>query len=321
MFMPVEDLSGMIAADSRRSTREKLKHFLEVSGLKAHHIESAIGEKKGTAVEQYLAHGADDRQIEERLCALLGFDAEWPPEPTRNLQSVFEVCDRARTKGRMVAIGGRAGYGKSTALALYARVHGCIYYCYDEVSNNRDVLRALGYLAGSQALSSVTMGEILRRIVALVHRTRRPIIIDQADTLPFKSIEALRSIHDQTGVGIILAGLPDRLPARLQKRNEKEHAEQVQSRINAKVTLPPPCREDVELICARFGIRAQKSIDFVFQRAKVGGYRYVFMLCDDARDIAKSNSSSTVNFTHVKDAAVYLVAPPDSKDIGSEAVA
>lgn len=307
MIPTTDNVEQLVAQDNKRDIREKLCYFLEKTNLKPSHIESAIGESAGRRIETWIKTGEDKRELAPRVAQLLGFDTDWPPEPTDNLQAVFDLCAYATKKGRIVACGGRAGYGKSTALALYARTQGAIYYCYDEVSGNKDVLRSLAYLAGAQALSSLRVGELLRSITVLLQRNPRTIIIDQADTLKFQTLEAIRSIHDQTGVGVVLAGLPDRLTRRLSRRNAYEHAEQIQSRVAAKITLPAPSRDDVELICSRFGIRAQTSVDFVFSRAAVGGYRHVRMLCEDAREVAIANGTRSVSYAHVQKAAEYLI--------------
>jgi DNA transposition AAA+ family ATPase len=309
MLFAQEDIGAVVRRDGERDLRDSLRHFLRTTKMTPNDISIAMGyvQAKVKALVDFLG-GADlDAETAGRLAELLGYKDDWRPQPTANLRAVFEMCRHVARRGRIGAISGRAGYGKTEALRLYARTQGAVYYAYDEVSGPRTIIRELCRLAGVHNFENQTVGEFLRRLIEEMRRKPRTLLIDQADTLPFKALEAVRAVHDQTDCPVILAGIEGRLMARLMRRNARENAEQIFSRITAHIVLPPPSVEDVETICAAFGIRAARSIAFVHKRAAVGGYRAVRTLCEDAQDVAAVNESKAISFEHIQKASEYLI--------------
>jgi len=71
----------------------------------------------------------------------------------------------------------------------------------------------------------------------------RLLMIDEAEHLPYGTLEYVRRIHDKTGIGIILCGLP-----RLEKniKGYKESYLQLSSRIQLVTRLKHLTEEDVE---------------------------------------------------------------------------
>ena len=78
---------------------------------------------------------------------------------------------------------------------------------------------------------SATIEEIVRRVMAVPVRTQL-IVVDDAHTLAFGSLDALRYIHDQTAVGMVLVGIPS-LARHLSSKSEEY--EQIASRVAGRV--------------------------------------------------------------------------------------
>ncbi len=301
------NVAKILEQDADRSMRQRLAHFMKRTGLSAERTATACGYKTEFEVRNWLS-GKDDPDVEARVARLLGFDdADREPIATANMQAIFDLCRYAERRRRMVGMEGRSGYGKSTGLRLFARTSGAIYYEYDEVSGPRIVLRELCRLAGLHNYFTLPAGDMLHRLMGALRANPRLVIIDQADTLPFKALEAVRAIHDTTGAPIVLSGIDGRLYQRLTRRNMREDAAQVFSRISAYLRLKAPTRDDVETAAARYGIKAARSIDYLHERAAIPGMRTVVMLCEDARDVAEVNGSRTVGFDHLQKAATYLL--------------
>lgn len=310
MLFAQEDIGAVVAKDAGRDLRDSLRHFMKTTRMTPNDVSIAMGyiQHRTKQLVEFL-NGADalDGETTDRLAELLGYRSGFKPQPTANLRAVFEMCRHVAKRGRIGAISGRAGYGKTEALRLFARTQGAIYFGYDEVSGPRTVIRELCRLAGVHNFENQTVGEFLRRLIEEMRRRPRTLLIDQADTLPFKALEAVRAVHDQTDCPVILAGIEGRLMGRLMRRNARENAEQIFSRIAAHIVLPPPSIEDVEAICSTFGIKAARSVAFIHKRAAVGGYRSVRALCEDAADVAAVNGAKAPAFEHIQKAAEYLI--------------
>ena len=50
--------------------------------------------------------------------------------------------------------------------------------------------------------------ELLEAVINKLQDSGRLIIIDEAELLPYRALEVIRRIHDKTGIGIVLAGMP-----------------------------------------------------------------------------------------------------------------
>lgn len=296
----------ILEQDAGRTMRQRLVHFMKRTRLSTERTAIACGYKTEFEVRAWL-NGKEDADCEGRVADLLGFDDEHDPIATSNVQAIFDLCRYADRRGRIVGMEGRAGYGKSTALRLFARTYGAIYYEYDEVSGPRIVLRELCRLAGLHNYFTLPAGDMLHRLMGVLRANRRLIIVDQADTLPFKALEAIRAIHDTTAAPVVLSGIDGRMRKRLERRNLREDAAQIYSRVSAFLTLNPPTREDIETIAAAHGIKGARAIDYIHRRAAIVGLRSVITLCEDAKDVAEVNSSRTVGLEHLQKAAEYLL--------------
>ncbi len=306
---PMDDVNRQIEKDGSRDLRGRLAHYFKQTGMVPLDLAIAIGGRQELvpSITGFMDGKPTDDELVDRLSALLGHDPHWQPDPVANLRMVFEMCRHVAKRGRVGAISGRAGYAKTSSLKTYARIHGAAYYAYDEVSGPRIVIRELCRLTGAHGFAVKNMGDMLHVLIEHLRRRPRTLLIDQADTLPFKALEAIRAIHDATGCPLILAGLEGRLMGRLLRRNERENAEQIFSRITAHITLPVPTVEDVQMIAGHYGIKAARSIEFIHRRAAVGGYRTIRTLCEDAADVAANNGTKIPAFEHVKLAASYLI--------------
>lgn len=149
----------------------------------------------------------------------------------KKIQQVARLCHIERDMG--VATGD-AGVGKT---------RGCKYYS----AKNKDVIlvRAhVGYttkaLMGKihEEVGLSGHGSVFDMFNGVVERLRdsgRLIIVDEAENLPYKAHELLRSIYDHAGIGILLCGMP-RLISIL--RGNKGEYKQLYSRIGVHARIP-----------------------------------------------------------------------------------
>lgn len=311
MHGSAEAVAKIVSAEERLDRRGMLREFMRRSGLSTQGLATACGIYNDEFLKRWLdGDRAMDAEYTPMIERFLGLDGDWMPIAFDNLQMVWNLCRHAERRGRWEAVQGRSGYGKTTALKLFARTTGAIYYEYDEVSGARDVVKNLCRRAGVTNIKSASLGEMHAKLVQTMRQRRRTIIIDQADTLPFRAVEAVRAVFDQVGCPMIFGGLEPRLRDRLERRNVHENAEQLQRRITSLLTLPPPTPDDIKAICDRFGVHGQRAIAFVHKRAVIGGYGTAKTLCEDALDVQDENKKRGNQVTMLEclmKAATYLV--------------
>lgn len=140
-------------------------------------------------------------------------EAEAPKDsvPTWVAQTMRSVAIQADKRGMMAAIVAPAGCGKTKVLrALTEEMRGVYLYCTDDMTP-RGFLQSLAMACGCPHYGTRTA--LLRAIVEKLKGTKRIIFLDEAHQLAGKAIGAVRSVHDQAGVPIVMAGTADILQA------------------------------------------------------------------------------------------------------------
>ena len=52
------------------------------------------------------------------------------------------------------------------------------------------------------------MHELSEACIAALRDSGRLLMVDEAENLPYRALETLRRIHDKSGIGLVLAGMP-----------------------------------------------------------------------------------------------------------------
>lgn len=170
--------------------------------------------------------------------------AEFVQTPTAS--RVLEICGLAHDMSDIYLVIGEAGLGKTMALKEYAaRKSNVTLMEVDPTFTAKVMLQELCALLGITAARN--SHAMMTAIIDKLKGTDRLIIVDEAELLSYKPLEILRRIHDKTGVGIVLAGMP-RLRANL--RGARGEYKQLYSRIglalDIKNRLPAA---DINMFC------------------------------------------------------------------------
>jgi len=168
---------------------------------------------------------------------------------TRQAKKFVEAYTFCHQYGRMAAVLGGSGFGKSRTIAeLVARDRSLI------------VIRAWGQLGASGVVQdlceAIRVSErglqraLMKRIKARLCPGGRPVgrclIIDDAHTLRFAALDALRYIYDETSIGLLLVGIH---ALRRHLVGISEETEQLASRVSGRIwELPEVSERDVEKI-------------------------------------------------------------------------
>lgn len=139
--------------------------------------------------------------------------------PTLAARRGMEVMQFAHIEGEINVIYGSAGLGKTQMLKEYERRNSsAILIEVDPSCTPKVLLRKIAEAIGANARG--VNNELLDSIVNKLKGSERLLMIDEAELLSTRSLEFIRRIHDLTGVGVVLAGMP-RLLINLKGKNNE----------------------------------------------------------------------------------------------------
>jgi len=303
-------------ATADRDPRRALQKFADALNLDASAVAFALGLRgspNNMAVE--LRRWLDGNSISPEKAESYALRAqrllqlgESVIKPTRNLAIVHEACEHAARRNVIVGISSRAGYGKTVGLETYRRIRGAVYYAHDKASSTKDAMIQISLASGLGRNMQVSIGKLRRALVNHLREIGRPLlIIDEADTIQFRTLEVLRGICDELRCGMAMAGVEGYMERLLTEKQYGRRPEQLLSRVVAIVKLLDPDDEEIQMIADDYGVRGAREIDFIRQWALVtGGYRRARMLLEDSQEIAADIGAKKINLAVLKRAAQYL---------------
>lgn len=196
---------------------------------------------------------------------------------TKSSKLVTDALSYAKAMGKMACIYGGPGVGKTCALRHFRRLESPVWLATMNAAITT-VVPALEHVAEAVGLPDPTGGarRIHQAICRQIANLGGILVIDEAQHLRTGAIEAIRSLHDETGVAIALVG-NENVYAAITGGSRQAHFAQIFSRIGMRVPLTRPKVEDVRaLVGTRWGVKDDDVID---ELAKVathpGGLRLV----------------------------------------------
>lgn len=119
---------------------------------------------------------------------------------------IFEVGRLCHTNGEIGICYGEAGLGKTLAIKEYSKAYlDSVLIETDPGYTTKSLLTELHKRLGlsGKGCAYNLMDEVIRKL----QNSGRLLVVDEAENLPYKALEASRRIHDKTGVGILLIGM------------------------------------------------------------------------------------------------------------------
>lgn len=224
------------------------------SGLTAGQVSPWLQEKyKGDsrAVEDKLRQWLEARERKAALIHTLPMAPPWMETPiARRIVSVLAYSQMA---GDIGCIYGGAGLGKSITLKAYADSNPNVW-----VVEMTTITCAPGSaLEEIAAVVGVGGGAgrpvmLQRGLIKKLRDTGGLLVIDEAQHLRTAALEAIRAIHDATGIGLVLCG-NDSVYARLTGGGQREATfAQLFSRLGKRLRLTRPSKGDVEQVAGHY---------------------------------------------------------------------
>jgi hypothetical protein len=202
--------------------------------------------------EEKLSKWLKSREQRQQQQPLLASPPKWFPSPTAS--KITHTCRYAQIAGDMAIIYGGAGLGKTTALRRYAEENPSVWVI-EMTRSHSKLLGALERIAAAVGLKGLARepAKVQDRIHDRVSGTNGLLVIDEAQHLDNEALEAIRAIHDATGIGIVLAG-NEVLYTRITGGRREMGFAQLFSRIGKRLRLSRPSKEDVASLAEAWGI-------------------------------------------------------------------
>ncbi|HHF8231103.1 TPA: AAA family ATPase [Klebsiella pneumoniae] len=198
------------------SIHAELNDLMTRKGYSQTQVARAIG-KSAAVINQYLQgkYAGDVPSIDELARSFINREAEKEKSqkitarfvPTVTSRKGMEVIRYAHLDGDLNVIFGAAGLGKTMILREYAAQHrDALLIEADPGYTARVVLEELCNLLGLSKRGN--MHELSEACIAALRDSGRLLMVDEAENLPYRALETLRRIHDKSGIGMVLAGMP-----------------------------------------------------------------------------------------------------------------
>lgn len=207
---------------------QQLKDFMAAKGLQQKQVAQMLGVSIAT-VSLYLKGGyaGNVKELDDKVQAMIARHKDKVVEARYNAEFVrtfaarqgMEVMKIAHVEGEINVIYGAAGLGKTQMLKQYARENSGVMLLELEPSCTPKVLlRKIGNAAGANIRGN--NNEMFDSLVDKLKGSERVLLVDEAELLSTRSLEFIRRLHDLTGIGVVLVGMP-RLIVNLKGKNNE----------------------------------------------------------------------------------------------------
>lgn len=271
---------------------ELLKQYQQDNGLSQAKLATLLGVSPAV-ISQYLKgeYKGDVDNIDKKVGEMLGrardkaCDVKTDFVATPTAQKILEVCSMAHTMNDINLVIGEAGLGKTMAIKHYAQTVENVVLIETEPTFSPKVL--LIELCNKLGIPpSRSNHDNIANIIEKLNGSDRLIIIDEAELLSYKCLEVIRRIHDKSGVGVILAGMP-RLRTNL--RGKRGEYKQLYSRIGFVCDLADRL-PDSNIGELAYGVLGTDEFNESLVKASNGNARRLSKLIRGVNRIAKMNN-------------------------------
>ena len=202
-----------------QALQQKLAEFKAKSGMNQTQLARGIGTSPAS-ISMYLngtyaEKGGNYETIEPKIEAFLEVQESKAQREelvlgfvsTKTTRRISEVMRDAHEAGDTVVIYGQAGLGKTQAVKNYCEKNPAAILI--EANPSFTALVLMRKLAAAAKVSTVgSLNDLFESVSDRLRDSGRLIVVDEAENLPLRALEIIRRLHDDTGCGLVLSGMP-----------------------------------------------------------------------------------------------------------------
>lgn len=187
----------------------------------------------------------------------IGSAATWIETPTAT--SIFTVIRYTDEHRNIGLVYGGAGLGKTVTAKEYASEQSNVWIATmtPASANISACLRRIANAVGLDWLSHRN-SEVEQDLIAHLNETNGLLIVDEAQHLRIPALETIRSLHDASGVAVVLMGNSEINKGLVGPHNDK--FAQLTSRIGHKLNLAHPKDKDVSVLSKAWGVSDRPAV-------------------------------------------------------------
>ncbi|UEX77028.1 AAA family ATPase [Spiribacter halobius] len=208
------------------------------------------------ALESKLRRWLDARRAKQELTTQLPEAPDWVETPTAT--TIQAALSYAQMASAISCIYGGAGVGKTSAIRRHQRASPNVWVVTATPTTARPGPILYRIAAALGIRTSGALHQVEHNIVERVRDTRGLLVIDEAQHLCHRALDAVRSIHDAAGIGVVLAG-NEIVYSQLTGGNRSMGFAQLFSRISKRVRLGRPKDGDVDALLDAWGIDEREA--------------------------------------------------------------
>lgn len=221
---------------------------------------------------------------------------------TDTLLRVEELCQDCHDFNLLGVVVGNPGSGKTESLKAYAEKHENVKYIQCDVTSTISVL--------CDIINPGQTGTISHKLQALKTCLKGwLLILDEADILSIRTLEAFRAVYDSGGIGLVLAGTPRFQKILTRGHSAKENLAQLYSRVDFFVNVHNPDDEELLRYVQQEGISDTEAAKLIRKTGKENSFRAAAKTIKQAKRIAALNNQK-VNADIVKAAQQMIFLKP-----------
>jgi len=219
-------------------------------------------------LEQKLQIWWESREIRAKTTSSLPAAPRFVETPSS--KKIENVLSYAQMAGDLAVIYGGAGVGKTTTSREYSISNPSVWIAtmIPDASGICACLEEIADAVGLKVAPGLGAARLRREIVKRITATGGLLIVDEAQHLSLSALEEVRSIHDATGIGVVLCG-NESVYSRLIGNSRAANFAQLFSRIGKRLRLNRPSNGDVLAIMEVFkvsGAEEQKVLSDIAAR-------------------------------------------------------
>lgn len=260
------------------------------------------------AVEESIRRWLESRQTATTLEGQMPTAPEWVETPTA--RAVLSALSFAQMAEAVSVVYGGAGVGKTTTLARYRQQAPNVWVvtASPAVAAPGPILTRIAQTLGIRSTGAVHVIEA--NIIERVRETRGLLVIDEAQHLTHRALDAIRSIHDAAGIGLALVG-NEIVYSQLTGGSRSVGFAQLFSRVAKRVRLSRAKDADVAALLQAWGITDKEARQLCLGIGRrPGALRGLSQTLRLASMFAAASGTNRPTVEHIRDAW---------KDLGGEA--